>query len=139
MKNKLIAVVGVNDKPEKFGYRIFFDLFKAHYDVFPIGVRGGEVNGVKIYKTLQELAQKPDIVITVVAPAVTEKIVDDCIKLGIKEIWMQPGSQSTEAVKKAKIAEIKVTYNTCFMVSEGIWRQSSRKWNAEDGSQNLNG
>lgn len=121
MKGKKIAVVGVNDNPEKFGYRIFFDLLDAGYNVFPIGVRGGEVKGQKIFKTLEELPEKPDLVITVVPPVGTDKIVDDCIKLGIKEIWMQPGSQSFEGIEKAEAAGIKVTQRGCFMVQEGVW------------------
>ena len=86
MKDKIIAVVGVNDNPEKFGYKIFFDLRDEQYQVFAVGVRGGEVNGAKIYKTLAELPQKPDLVITVVPPIGTDKIVNDCINLQIKEI-----------------------------------------------------
>ncbi|MCL1972557.1 MAG: CoA-binding protein [Endomicrobia bacterium] len=123
MKDKIIAVAGVNDNPEKFGHRIFFGLCEAGYNVFPVGVRGGEVKGVKIFKTLAELSQKqkPDLVITVVPPAGTDKIVDDCINLGIKEIWMQPGSQSPEGIKKAEAAGIKVTQRGCFMVFEGVW------------------
>lgn len=121
MKDKKIAVIGVNNKPEKFGYRIFFDLLEAGYNVFPVGVRGGEANGQKIYKTLYELPEKPDLVITVVPPEGTEKIVEDCIKLGIKEIWMQPGSQSFEGIERAEAEGIKVTQRGCFMVQEGIW------------------
>jgi predicted CoA-binding protein len=121
MKDKIIAVAGVNDNPEKFGYKIFFDLRGAQYNVFPVGVRGGFAAGVKIFKTLADIAQKPDLVITVVPPAGTDKIVDDCIKLGIREIWMQPGSQTPEGIKKAEAAGIKVTHTECFMISEGIW------------------
>ncbi|MDR1195768.1 MAG: CoA-binding protein [Endomicrobium sp.] len=120
-KDKIIAVVGVNDNPEKFGYKIFFDLLKAQYKVFAVGVRAGEVNGIKIYKTLEDLPQNPGLVITVVPPTATDKITDDCIKLGIKEIWMQPGSQSAQAIQKAGSAGIKVTHEKCFMINEGIW------------------
>jgi predicted CoA-binding protein len=121
MKEKVIAVVGVSDKPEKFGYRIFTGLFDAGYDVEAIGVRGGEVAGKTVYKKLADLARKPDIVITVVPPVGTDKIVEDCIALGIKEIWMQPGSQSPEGIKKAESAGIKVTSQSCFMRHEGVW------------------
>lgn len=121
MKNKKIAVAGVSENPEKFGYKIFVDLLEAGYSVFAVGVRGGTVNGKPVYKTLSDLPEKPDLVITVVPPVGTDKIVDDCIKLGIKEVWMQPGSQSFEAKTKAEEAGIKVTYRGCFMVQEGVW------------------
>jgi predicted CoA-binding protein len=121
MNKKIIAVVGVSDNKEKFGYRIWADLKSSGYNVFAIGIKDGEVNGEKIYLTLEELPQKPDIVVTVVPPPTTEKIVDEIIELGIKEIWMQPGSVSQTANQKAIEAGIKVTADKCFMKTEGIW------------------
>lgn len=121
-EKKKIAVVGVSDNPEKFGYKIFMDLRDAGYDVEAVGVRGGEVNGRTVYKTLKDLPEKPEIIITVVPPVGTDKIVDDAIVLGgVEEIWMQPGSQSEEAAEKARAAGIKVTDRGCFMVVHGIW------------------
>jgi len=46
------------------------------------------------------LKEKPQLVITVVSPSVTGKVVDDCIKLGIKEIWMQPQNRSKQLKKQ---------------------------------------
>jgi len=64
---------------------------------------------------------KIDLVITVVPARVTERVVDECKELGIKEIWMQPGSESNAAIDKAKEYGISVVSNACFMVEEGIW------------------
>jgi predicted CoA-binding protein len=33
IKNKVIAVIGVSNKPEKFGYKIFKDLLAAGFKV----------------------------------------------------------------------------------------------------------
>ena len=63
----------------------------------------------------------PDLVITVVPAQVTERIVQECKEMGVREIWMQPGSESETAVKKAKEYGIEVTYNACFMVKHNIW------------------
>jgi predicted CoA-binding protein len=120
-ENKLIAVVGVSENPDKFGYKIFNDLLGAGFKAVAVGVRGGSVAGQIVYKSLKYLQAKPDIVLTVVPPVGTEKTVDDAIELGIKEVWMQPGSASEKATKKAKAAGIKVTDHGCFMVAHGIW------------------
>ena len=117
----IIAVIGVSAREEKFGFRIFRDLIKEGLNVVGVNVRGGEVLGRKIYKSLKEMEIKPDIVITVVPSQVTERIVQECIDLGIKEVWMQPGSDSEAAVNKAKENKISVTHNACFMVEHGIW------------------
>jgi uncharacterized protein len=121
LNEKEIAVVGVSDKPEKYGYKIFKSLMESGYKVEGINVRGGEVLGKKIYKNLQELKKIPELVITVVPPQVTENVVEECRKLGIKEIWMQPGSESENALKKAKEYGIKTTHNACLMIFNGIW------------------
>ncbi|MCL2484640.1 MAG: CoA-binding protein [Endomicrobia bacterium] len=120
-ENKKIAVIGVSDNCEKFGYKIFTDLCKAGFDVCAVGVRGGTVEGKTVYKCLKDLPSKPDLIITVVPPVGTDKFVDEAIELGIKEVWMQPGSKSAEAVEKAKNAGMKVTEHGCFMVAHGIW------------------
>jgi predicted CoA-binding protein len=119
--NKLIAVVGVSENPDKIGFKIFIDLLRAGFKTAAVGIRGGTVAGKTVYKSLKDLPVKPDMILTVVPPTVTDKTVDDAIDLGIKEVWMQPGSQSKAAVQKAKATGMKVTENGCFMLVHGIW------------------
>lgn len=121
LKDKVIAVIGVSDNPEKYGYRIFKDLLGAGYKVAGVNPKGGEVLNENIYKSLSEIENRPDLVITVVPPKITEGIVDECRSLGIHEIWMQPGSESDAAVRKAEGAGMAVTRNACIMVRNGIW------------------
>jgi predicted CoA-binding protein len=120
-RQKKIAVIGVSGRTDKFGHRIFRDLLKAGFKVEGTHPLGGEVSGKKIYRNLKELPEVPDLVITVVPHEVTEKIVDTCRELGIKEIWMQPGSESEKAIEKAKGFNISVISDACFMVVNNIW------------------
>jgi predicted CoA-binding protein len=121
LTQKNIAVVGVSHRPEKFGYKIFKDMLEAGYNVKGVSVRGGEVLGQKICKNLKELDSVPDMVITVVPAQITEQVVEECRVLGIKELWMQPGSESHAAIEKAKQYGITVTSNACIMIQKGIW------------------
>jgi uncharacterized protein len=121
VREKIIAVVGVSNREEKFGFKIFGDLLGGGFNVHGVHPLGGEVLGKKIYKNLKEITPTPDLVITVVPPKVTENIVEECNALGIKEIWMQPGSESDAAVKKAEEYGLSVIHNACFMVQNGIW------------------
>jgi len=120
-KGKKICVVGVSHKEDKFGYRIFADLIKAGFTVAGVNPAGGEICGKKLYRTLGELPEKPDLVITVVPHQVTERIVDQAHSLGIREIWMQPGSESELAINKADDYGISVIHHACFMREKGIW------------------
>lgn len=116
----LIAVVGVSDDASKYGHKIFRDLLKAGYPVKGVNPKGGFVLGNNLYRSLAEIEQRPDLVITVVPPAATEQVLEDCNKLGIKTLWLQPGSESPAALEKARAYGIKTTA-ACFMVTKGVW------------------
>ncbi len=117
---KLIAVVGVSNDAGKFGHKIFRDLLNAGYPVKGVNPGGGFVLGNQVYRSLEELETRPDLVITVVPPSATEKVVEECRRLGIKTVWMQPGSESDAALEKAKDYGIE-TISACFMVRKGVW------------------
>lgn len=117
---KLIAVLGVSEDASKYGHKIFRDLLNAGFPVAGVNPKGGFVLGQNIYKSLSEMEKKPDLVITVVHPGVTELAVEECNRIGVKQIWMQPGSESGAAVEKAKEYGIKTTL-ACFMVDKGVW------------------
>ena len=121
IKDKSVAVVGVSKREDKFGHKIFQDMLAAGYRVEGVNPQGGEIAGKQIFVSLKDIQPVPDLVISVVSPRVTEKIVDECLELGIREIWMQPGSESEAAIQKARNRGIKVTRDSCFMVQTGIW------------------
>jgi hypothetical protein len=120
-KGKKIAVVGVSNNPDKWGYRIFRDLLMAGYQVEGINPSDGEILGKTIYRNLKAVSPIPEMVITIVPHQVTEKVVEECNELGIKEIWMQPGSESELAIEKAKNYGINITAHACFMIKQGLW------------------
>lgn len=126
-QEKLIAVVGVSADPEKYGHRIFRDLLKAGYNVVGVNPKGEPILGQTIHPNLTSInrsengGEKPHLVITVVKPEVTSTVVDEAHALGIKRIWMQPGSESQEAVKKAKSYSMETVFDACFMRVHGIW------------------
>lgn len=115
-----IAVVGVSDDASKYGHKIFRDLLNAGYPVKGVNPKGGYVLGNQLYRSLSEIEKRPELVITVVPPAVTAAVVEECNRLGVKQIWMQPGSGSPEAAARAADYGIKVT-QACFMVQKGVW------------------
>jgi uncharacterized protein len=116
-----IAVVGVSQDEKKYGARIFRDLLQANYNVVGVNHKGGVFNDQKLFITLDEIDPKPELVITVVPPKATLSIVQECIKIGIKKIWMQPGSESKEAIDLAKSSDIELIHQACFMVNEQLW------------------
>jgi len=75
-----------------------------------------EVLGDRCYPSLEALPVKPDVVNVVVPPIVTEAVVKVCKKLGVKKVWMQPGSESEAAINFCRKNGIEVIYGVCVMI-----------------------
>ena len=115
-KENVFAVVGVSRNPEKYGHKVYRDLKAAGYTVYPVNPHLDELLGDRCYPSLSELPGKPDVVDTVVPPAVTERIVAECKLLGIERVWMQPGSESEHAIAFCERYGIHVVHSVCVMV-----------------------
>ncbi len=118
MKQKRFAVVGASDNPEKYGNRIVKNLKARGYKVFPVNPRLKEVEGLACYAALSEIPCVVDVVDFVVPPAVTGEVLKQCRELGLKRIWLQPGSESDEAIGYCRENNMYVVYNVCVMMSK---------------------
>jgi len=118
-KNK-IGFVGATVDKEKWGYKKYKELKDAGFKVYPVNPKYDEVDGDKCFPDLKSLTEflheKPDFVITIIQPKVTEKIVEQCKILGIEKIWMQPGSESKKAIKFCEENGIEAVYGACIVV-----------------------
>lgn len=88
LAQRSIAVVGVSDRREtgcNLGYRKFKE---AGYTVWPVNPRIAEFEGVTCYPDLKSIPQKPDAVFILANPAVTDQIVQQCVELGVRHVWM---------------------------------------------------
>ena len=115
-KTNKIAVVGASRDKEKFGYKVYTTLKRDGFSVYPVNPKADNIDNDRCYPSLSALPIKPDVVITVVPPKITEEVVKEMLKLGIDKIWMQPGSESPSAVDFCKKNKIKVITNLCFVV-----------------------
>ena len=121
MNQPLLAVVGVSSDPEKYGNKVFCDLVRHGYHVVGVHPKAEVVCGQQLFANLTDVKEKIEMVLTVVPQDVTKKIIDQCINLGIDQIWMQPGSGSIKLAEFSRENGIRVTWNECFMKHEGIW------------------
>lgn len=141
---KKIAVVGVSDKRET-GCNLNYQKFKSSgYKVFAVNPRLDTFDGDACYPNLRSIPEKPDGVFILANPGVTDQIVQECVDLGIKHVWMhcmmgtKPGlvekmsSVSQEAVTKCRENGIQVIPGSCpnqFLkpdvghgMMRGLWR-----------------
>lgn len=110
---KTFALVGATPDPWKYGYEVLATLVNAGYTVFPINPKYPEIEGIRCYASLAELPQKPEVVISALAPANTERLVETVKDLGIELLWMPPGCWSEEAVEKCGASGQLFIYDVC--------------------------
>ena len=92
------AVVGASRNPEKYGFLVYRSLKAPGKTAYPVNPRAEDVDGDQCYAALADVPQTPDVAVMVVPPSVTESAVAECARLGIQQVWMQPGAESDAAV-----------------------------------------
>ena len=125
LAQKKVAVVGVSDKRET-GCNLAYRKFKeAGYTVSAVNPRLTTFEGAPCYPELGAIPEKPDAVFILTNPRVTEEVVQQCIDLGVKHVWMhclmgtKPGlaanmtSVSADAVAMCREHGIAVIPGTC--------------------------
>ena len=125
LAQKKIAVVGVSEKRET-GCNAGYTRFKeAGYTVSAVNPHLTTFKGDRCYPDLRSIPEKPEAVFILANPKVTEQIVQQCVDLGIKHVWMhcmmgtKPGlvanmtSVSQDAVKMCRDNGIAVIPGAC--------------------------
>jgi predicted CoA-binding protein len=126
---KTIAVVGMSDKPNRASHNIGRYLAANGYRVAPVNPALAEVLGMTCYPDLaaaQAAIQERtgagiDLVDVFRASEHVPGIVDEVIRLGIKNLWLQDGVIHEEALARARAAGVKCVQNDC------IFRQHARR------------
>jgi uncharacterized protein len=122
---KKIAVVGVSDKRDTGCNLAYTKLKENGYQVYPVNPHLPTFQGDTCYTDLKSIPDNVDAVFILTSPKVTEQIVQQCVELGIKNVWMhcmmgtKPGlaagmtSVSQSAVEMCKANGIAVIPGTC--------------------------
>ena len=88
LAQKKIAVVGVSDKRDT-GCNLGYRKFKENgYEVFAVNPRISEFEGDPCYPDLKSIPEIPDAVFILASPKVTDEVVQQCVDLGVKHVWM---------------------------------------------------
>lgn len=115
-----VAVVGASDDKHKYGHRVFVCYKQNDRKAYPVNPNATTVMGETCYPDLLSLPEKIESVSIITPPAVTRKVVDDAIAAGVKNLWMQPGAESYEAIARAEAAGLNVIHGgACVLVVLG--------------------
>jgi len=119
LKTKTVAVVGVSSKGDTAANIIYNKFKEMDYNVFAVNPNTNIAEGDICYPSLSSIPVKIESVIIGTHPDITPKIVDECIELGIKQVWIHKsigqGSYNEVAIHKAIQAGISFIPGSCPM------------------------
>ena len=122
-----IAIVGLSSNEARPSFSVARGLQGLGYRIIPVrplhggakptgaGVAASQL-GEQAYPDLESLPELPDIVDVFRSAEHVPAIVESCIKLGIKNLWLQEGVIHEVAAQRAQQAGITVVMNRC------MWR-----------------
>ena len=115
-----LAVIGASRSRSKYGNKVLRAYLQNEREVYPVNPSAAEVEGLESYPDLASLPADVHGISLITPPAVTETVVDEAGRLGIQNIWMQPGAESEEAIRRAEGLGLNVIAGgPCLLVTLG--------------------
>ena len=116
IRARRIALVGASLNPKKFGHVAFRELARRGYEMVPVHLTASRVAGVRSYQSLQAVEGTLDGVLVAVPPARVPGVLRDAAAVGVKNVWLQSGTESAEAVALGRELGLHLVAGKCILM-----------------------
>jgi predicted CoA-binding protein len=115
-----VAILGASADRSKYGNKAVRAFVAKGYDVYPVNPKGGDVDGMPIYKSLAAIPAEVNLdrISVYLPPAIGLQSLPEIAARGCKELWLNPGSESDELVAAAEKLGLNVI-QACSIVAIG--------------------
>lgn len=121
LEGKEFAIAGVSRNKSKFGYMIFKDLTDRGFRLHPVHPNAERFDDTPAYPDIQSLPSEVKKLFIVTKAPQTKKLVEQAVEKGIRQIWIQQMSDTTEVVKLAEVKGISLVTGECmYMHAEPV-------------------
>ena len=110
---KTIAVVGFSPKPGRPSHSIARQMQGYGFRIIPVRPAISAGLGEKAYPDLASVPDHIDLVNVFRASEYIPAVVDECLRLGLKSIWMQENIWNEDAAARARAAGMFVVMDRC--------------------------
>jgi predicted CoA-binding protein len=114
-----VAVIGASNDRAKFGNKAVRAYAAQGCRVFPVNPKDAEVEGLPAFKTIRDVPERPALVSVYVPPPVLVNLLPDIAARGCDELWLNPGTESDEALALARRLGLNVI-QACSILSVGM-------------------
>jgi len=104
-----VAVIGASRNRDKFGNKALRAFAKRGYTVIPIHPREREVEGLQAYRSVLDVPGTIDLATLYVPPSVGVQVMDEIAEKGIADVWLNPGADAPEVLKRARELGLRTT------------------------------
>ena len=116
LQAETIAVVGLSDDPQRPSHYVSRYMQAQGRRILPVNPGLQQVLGEPCYASLSDLPVLPQMVNVFRLPRAIPAIVDEMIRLGLRQLWVQQGIVNTAAAATAEQNGIAVVMDRCLMV-----------------------
>jgi predicted CoA-binding protein len=112
------GVVGASRREHKYGNKVLRAYQRTGLTAIPVNPRETMIEGQPCIASVLELPDEVQSISVITPPRVTERVIEDAIRRGIRNVWMQPGAESEQAVSIARAAGLNVIADgSCVLVA----------------------
>jgi predicted CoA-binding protein len=110
---KVFAVIGVSNDDSKYGFEVYNILKEHNYKVYPVNPKYNDISGNRCYPSVNSIPEAPEVIIIVLSPSNTAKIIDSFLEFKNSVFWLPPGCWSEEANGKLRKNGMNFIYDVC--------------------------
>jgi len=95
LAQKRIAIIGASRDPKSFSIMLLKEFVRRGYEVVPVNPKTPNVLGRTCYARVEDIQPPVQGAILLTPPEVTETVVGECAKAGIRRIWIYGANGKT--------------------------------------------
>lgn len=108
-----IAVVGLSPNPDRPSYGVSKAMQGFGYTIVPVHPAAREILGARAYPRLSDVPVSIDLVDVFRRPEHIDAVVDECLQLKLKTLWIQDDIINIPAAARARAGGMTVVMNRC--------------------------
>jgi len=110
-----VVVLGASNKPDRYSYKALKLLQEKGHNVYPVHVRIKEIEGMRVYPSIDAIKDAIDTITLYVNADVSSQMMEPILSCNPRRIIFNPGAENPELEKRAKEASIEAL-NACTLV-----------------------